>query len=111
MRERDRRKKFLCCAIDLAKAPSIALMKTQNGCLQSSKHEERKTNPEFYAEKADKRERSVKPKEKREKLSEEEKEIRKERKMGRKRVCTQGFVFIYYFDSILKRFTIIIVTL
>ncbi|CAH1103884.1 unnamed protein product [Psylliodes chrysocephalus] len=56
-----------------------------DGSSKSSKHEERKTNPEFYAEKADKRERSVKPKEKREKLSEEEKEIRKERKMGRKR--------------------------
>ncbi|CAH1184109.1 unnamed protein product [Phyllotreta striolata] len=56
-----------------------------DGSSKSSKHDERKSNPDFYPEKAEKRERSVKPKEKREKLSEEEKEMRKERKMGRKR--------------------------
>lgn len=58
-----------------------------HGCLQNTKHEERKQQQiEFYGDKLEKKERSSKPKEKREKLSEEEKELRKERKLGRKRV-------------------------
>lgn len=57
-----------------------------HGCLQNTKHEERKQQIEFYSDKVEKKERSSKPKEKREKLSEEEKELRKERKLGRKRV-------------------------
>lgn len=59
------------------------------GCLQSSKHEERKMQQqmEYFIEKVEKKERTAKSKDKREKISEEEKEIRKERKIGRKRVC------------------------
>ncbi|XP_060532268.1 THO complex subunit 2 isoform X2 [Cylas formicarius] len=53
---------------------------------KNPKHEERKTQIEYFVEKPDKKERSAKAKEKREKLTEEEKELKRERKLGRKRV-------------------------
>lgn len=57
------------------------------GCLQSSKYEERKQQLDFLMEKPDKKDRPSKTKDKKDKVTDEEKELRKERKLGRKRVC------------------------
>lgn len=74
------------------------------GCLQSTKHEERKSLPlpiDFLADKPEKKERVSKGKDKREKITEEEKELRKERKLGRKRVrCCLGFFKSWCFEGV-----------
>lgn len=49
-------------------------------------------------DKPDKKERSSKIKEKRDKVTDEEKELKKERKLGRKRVC---FLFLFSSFSVL----------
>lgn len=82
-------------------------------CPQSSKHEERKQQQLLEAmtlsggsvEKPEKKEKSSKTKDKgmRDKnVTEEEKELRKERKLGRKRVCKvlilhRSFTFMFSF--------------
>lgn len=71
---------------------SPANIRVHDVCLQSSKHEDRKIQQhqvdQFLLEKPEKKERSSKTKDKRDKTTDEEKEMRKERKLGRKRVCT-----------------------
>lgn len=70
------------------------------GCLQNSKYEERKQQLDFLMDKPEKKERVSKGKDKKEKITDEEKELKKERKLGRKRVCPNSTINAFaLFDS------------